>query len=98
MAPPEEKQQDTPSANEELSFEKALEKLEALVNQMESGDLSLDDNIKAFEEGMKLAAFCNEKLGETEKKVEILMKRGGENAQWQDMDIPGEEGGGDAER
>jgi len=56
-------------------FETALKKLEELVKKLEGGDLSLDDSLKAFEEGVKYAEICNRKLNEVEKKVELLMKR-----------------------
>lgn len=56
-----------------LTFEKSLEKLESIVKKLESGDLSLEDSIKAFEEGVRLAQNCGKKLDEAEKKVEILL-------------------------
>ncbi len=56
-----------------LSFEKSLEKLESLIKTLESGELSLEDSIKAFEEGVSLAQNCSKKLDEAEKKVEILL-------------------------
>lgn len=56
-----------------LSFEKSLEKLEALVKKLESGELSLEDSIQAFEEGVNLAQNCSKKLDQAEKKVEILL-------------------------
>ena len=56
-------------------FETALKKLEELVKKLEGGDLSLDDSLKAFEEGVKYAEICNRKLNEVAKKVELLMKR-----------------------
>lgn len=55
-----------------LTFEKSLEKLEGIVKKLESGELSLEDSIKAFEEGVHLAQNCGKKLDEAEKKVEIL--------------------------
>jgi exodeoxyribonuclease VII small subunit len=55
-------------------FEEALKKLEELVKNMESGDLTLDDSLKAFEEGIRLIRFCTGKLDETERRVEILLK------------------------
>lgn len=58
------------------SFEKALERLETIVEEMEAGSLSLEKMMKCFEEGMKLIKFCTEKLNEVEKKVEILIKKG----------------------
>ena len=57
-----------------LSFEKSLEKLESLVKTLESGELSLEDSIKAFEEGVSLAQNCGKILDEAEKKVEILLR------------------------
>lgn len=56
-----------------LSFEKSLEKLEGIVKKLESGELSLEDSIKAFEEGVRLSQNCGKKLDEAEKKVEILL-------------------------
>ncbi len=55
-------------------FEEALKKLEELVKKMESGDLALDDSLKAFEEGIRLIRFCTGKLDEAERRVEILVK------------------------
>jgi exodeoxyribonuclease VII small subunit len=56
-------------------FETALKKLEDVVRKLEGGELSLDDSLKAFEEGVKLAGFCSSKLNEAEKRVEILIKQ-----------------------
>lgn len=56
-------------------FESSLAKLEDVVNRLESGELTLDDALKAFEEGVKHAAICNKKLNEAEKKIEILLKQ-----------------------
>ncbi|OGU00272.1 MAG: exodeoxyribonuclease VII small subunit [Geobacteraceae bacterium GWC2_48_7] len=56
-------------------FETCLKKLEELVRRLEEGSLSLDDSLKAFEEGVKHAAFCSAKLDEAERRVEILLKR-----------------------
>jgi exodeoxyribonuclease VII small subunit len=61
---------------ETLDFEQALARLEALVKEMESGTLSLDRMIQCFEEGSRLAALCDKKLNEVEKKVEKLLKEG----------------------
>jgi exodeoxyribonuclease VII small subunit len=55
-------------------FEEALQKLEEIVRRMESGDLGLEESLKAFEEGIKLARFCSRKLDEAERRVEILLK------------------------
>jgi exodeoxyribonuclease VII small subunit len=56
-------------------FETALKKLEEVVHKLEGGELSLDDSLKAFEEGVKLAGFCSKKLDEAEKRVELLVKQ-----------------------
>jgi exodeoxyribonuclease VII small subunit len=55
-------------------FEAALEELEQVVEQLESGDLSLEDSLAAFEKGVGLVKLCNQKLTEVEKKVELLLK------------------------
>ncbi|MFZ2657202.1 exodeoxyribonuclease VII small subunit [Zavarzinia sp.] len=59
---------------EELPFEKALERLEAIIEKMESGKLQLDEMMKYFEEGSALSSLCEKKLRELEKKIEILVK------------------------
>lgn len=56
------------------SFEKALKRLEEIVNKLESGNLPLDESLKIFEEGVKLSRFCTKKLDEAERKVEVLLK------------------------
>lgn len=56
-------------------FETALKKLEEVVKKLEGGELSLEDSLKAFEEGIKQAAFCSKKLNEAEKRVEVLLKQ-----------------------
>jgi exodeoxyribonuclease VII small subunit len=55
-------------------FEDALNKLEKIVSKLEEGDVSLDESLKLFEEGIRLSRFCNQKLDEAEKRVEILVK------------------------
>ena len=56
------------------TFENAIKRLEAIVQELESGDLTLDDALKKFQEGVKLSKFCSKKLDETEKKISILLK------------------------
>jgi exodeoxyribonuclease VII small subunit len=56
------------------TFENAMKRLEAIVQELESGDLTLDEALKKFQEGVKLSEFCSNKLDETEKKVAILLK------------------------
>ena len=58
-----------------LSFEKALEQLEQIVQDLESGDLPLEKALNKFEEGMRLSKFCSDKLEETEKKISLLMEK-----------------------
>jgi len=55
-------------------FEDALNKLEKIVSKLEEGDIPLEESLKLFEEGIRLSQFCNQKLDEAEKKVEILLK------------------------
>lgn len=59
----------------EVNFEKALEKLEKIVEELEDGDLSLDNSLKKYEEGVKLARMCQEKLDHARKKIETLVKK-----------------------
>lgn len=61
---------------EKINFEKAMERLEKIVGEMESGSLSLEEMISRFEEGQSLIKFCTTKLNEVEKKVELLVKKG----------------------
>jgi len=58
----------------DIRFEEALDKLENIVGDLESGNLNLDDSIKRYEEGMKLSELCYKKLQEIQKKVEVLVK------------------------
>jgi exodeoxyribonuclease VII small subunit len=57
-----------------LTFEKAMKKLEQIVRELESGDQPLEKSIKKFEEGVQLSKFCSEKLDETEQRVTLLLK------------------------
>jgi len=57
-----------------LTFEKAMKKLEQIVRELESGDQPLEKAIKKFEEGVQLSKFCSEKLDETEQKITLLLK------------------------
>ena len=60
--------------NEKFQFEKALEDLEKIVEAMESGELTLDQALKKYEEGVGLVRACQSKLTETEKRIEILTR------------------------
>jgi exodeoxyribonuclease VII small subunit len=59
---------------QELKFEEAIADLEQVVELLESGDLSLEDSLATFERGVGLVRFCNQKLSEVEKRVELLVK------------------------
>lgn len=59
---------------EEIKFEKALERLEKIVEDLETGNITLDEALKKYEEGVKLSRECQKKLNEAEKKIEILTK------------------------
>ena len=69
-------------------FEEALAELESVVEQLESGELSLDESLKSFEQGVRLVKFCNEKLGEVEKKIELLVKDKEGKLQLKPLDEP----------
>ena len=56
------------------NFEKALADLENIVQRLDENDLSLDEALSLFEEGIKLSRFCSQKLGSVENKVEILLR------------------------
>ena len=58
----------------EKKFEAALSRLEEIVSELESGELGLEQSLKLFEEGVKLARVCNARLEDAERKVEILLK------------------------
>ena len=56
-----------------MDFEKKLGRLEDIVEKMENGELTLEDSLKLFEEGVKLSRECNVQLNEAEQKVKILL-------------------------
>lgn len=58
-------------------FEECLDRLEKIVGQLETGDVSLEQALQLFDEGMKLSTSCRKELEEAEGKVEILLKRNG---------------------
>ena len=62
----------------EFNFEEALEELERLVSAMEEGELSLENSMKAFENGIKLTRECQTALQKAEQKVQILLNESGE--------------------
>ena len=58
-----------------MSFEENMEALEKTVQELENGNLNLEDSIKKFEEGIKLSKKCNEILEESEKRITVLIKK-----------------------
>ena len=63
---------------ENLSFEESLEKLEEIVNELENGDVPLDDAIDEFSNAMKLVKLCNDKLTAAEESIAKIVKENGE--------------------
>ena len=72
----------TDSTDTEIDFETTLKELEALVKQMESGDLGLEDSLKAFERGVRLTRQCQAALKNAELRVRALT----ENDDFEDLD------------
>lgn len=66
-----------PEKTQSYDFEQALSQLEQLVERMESGDLSLEDSLEAFEQGVKLTRECQTRLSEAEQKVRELIESNG---------------------
>jgi exodeoxyribonuclease VII small subunit len=58
------------------TFESSLAELEKIVEQLENGELSLEDSLKLFETGVKLTRECRERLSDAERRIEVLMKDG----------------------
>lgn len=58
----------------EMKFEEALKKLEKIVGDLEDGNISLDESLEKYEEGIRLSKMCAKKLEVARKKVEILLK------------------------
>ena len=86
---------ETEKTNEDLKFEAALARLEAIVAEMESGELPLEESMKRFEEGMTLTRLCAAKLGETERKIEMLIRTAEGENEWREVDL-GTDAGDDA--
>ena len=60
---------------QEMNFEDAMQELEAITAKLEKGDLSLDESVSNFEEGMNLAKKCNDILEKAEKKIKVLVQK-----------------------
>lgn len=64
--------------NEDINFEDAMKQLEGIANELEKGNLTLDESVKKFEEGMNLSKKCNDFLNLAEKKITMLINDGEE--------------------
>ena len=69
-----------PKKNNKINFEKTFSELENLVNQMEDGNLSLEESLACFERGMILTKDCQQALTEAEQKVKILLEKNKKNS------------------
>jgi exodeoxyribonuclease VII small subunit len=67
-----------PSVSDKLDFEKSLAELEQLVNEMENGQLSLDESLAKFEKGVALTKACQNALKQAEQRVNLLLEKHGE--------------------
>ncbi|CAN5600790.1 hypothetical protein BH24ACI2_BH24ACI2_15410 [soil metagenome] len=61
------------------TFEASLKELERIVRGLEEGDLSLEESLKLFEDGVKLSRECQERLNQAERRIEVLLKDGDDN-------------------
>jgi exodeoxyribonuclease VII small subunit len=75
----------------EKKFEEAMKRLENIVESLEKGDLSLEESLKVFEEGMKLLHFCSRKLEEAEQRVTVLIKQSGGKVTQQPFEVDDKE-------
>lgn len=63
---------------EKINFEESIQELENIANQLEKGDLTLDESVKKFEQGMELSKKLNKVLEDSEKRINILIQKDGE--------------------
>ncbi len=62
----------TPEPEETLTFEQAMARLEEIVRLLESGELTLDETVRLYEEGQRLRQFCEQKLNDAEKRIKMV--------------------------
>ena len=60
--------------DKQMHFEEAFKRLEQIVGNLESGDLSLEESMKLFEEGIRLTEACKSRLEDAEQKIQLLLK------------------------
>lgn len=77
-------------ARKKLTFESAMESLEEIVNQLESGDIPLNDLIDKYNEGMKMSAFCLAELNKAEKVLNVQVSLDDDKVIEQNLEIEGD--------
>lgn len=82
---PENAPEGADAPEQQPAFEAALEKLEAIVKDMEEGKLPIETMMAKFEEGVKLAGYCKGRLDEISGKIEVLAKKAG-GEEWQEFE------------
>ncbi len=75
-----------------LTFEDALDELEAIASKLESGELTLEQSIQYYERGVHLAQFCRQKLEEAERKIEVLQRQPDGSVQKKSVKVKGDTG------
>jgi exodeoxyribonuclease VII small subunit len=68
-------------------FERKLTDLETVVERLEQGDLSLEESVRLFEEGMKLSESCKQELEAAEGRIQVLMEQGGGRMKPRELDV-----------
>jgi exodeoxyribonuclease VII small subunit len=71
------------------TFESSLSELERIVRKLEDGEMSLEESLKLFEDGVKLSRECQERLDQAERRIEVLLKDADGNLSLQNL-VPGE--------
>ena len=79
------------SEGEKLDFESSMKRLETIVEELEAGELSLEDSIARYEEGMKLSRRLTQVLDESEKRIERLVEKEGAAPTTEPMELSGRE-------
>jgi exodeoxyribonuclease VII small subunit len=78
-------------------FEKQLTALESVVERLEQGDLSLEESVRLFEEGIKLSDACKKELEAAEGKIQLLVERGNGGMKVVDLDVKEDVSAGEGE-
>jgi exodeoxyribonuclease VII small subunit len=79
------------SDEKNIKFEKGLEELEKIVSELESGELTLEDVLKRYEQGIKMSRLLQGRLEEATKKIEVLMKNADGSLKTQPLTLEGNE-------